>query len=190
MKDEAYKRSIVTFYRERKRMPSYAEIMRLSGFSSRSSAWKLIARLAREGFLKKDDAGKIAPGPLLAPLLVLGVVEAGFPAPAEQDAGEHISLDEYLIPNRDAAFLLTVKGDSMKNAGIMEGDMVVAERSSNARIGQIVIAEVDGEWTMKYYRSKNGRPYLEAANPAYRPIIPRSELKIAAIVRAVIRKYE
>ena len=93
------------------------------------------------------------------------------------------------MPRRDASYMLKVKGDSMKDAGIIEGDMVIVERRSDAKVGDIVIAEVDGAWTMKYYRMKNGRPYLEAANTKYKPIIPTEELKVAAVVRSVVRKY-
>ena len=85
--------------------------------------------------------------------------------------------------------MLKVKGDSMKDAGIIEGDTVLVERTSSPKEGQIVIAEVDGGWTMKYLRKKNGMPYLEAANAKYQPIFPRSNLRIAAVVKAVIRKY-
>ncbi len=173
-------------------MPSYAEIMQLTEFSSRASVFKLIARLAQEGFLIKDRRGKLAPGNIWnigKGLRILGTVEAGFPSPAEEDRGEHMSLDEYLMPRRDASYMLRVKGDSMKDAGIIEGDMVIVERRSDAKVGDIIIAEVDGAWTMKYYRTKNGRPYLEAANTAYKPIIPEGELKIAAVVSSVVRKY-
>ena len=173
-------------------MPSYSEIMELTGFSSRASVFKLVLRLAEDGFLIKDKRGKLSPGNIWnigKGLRVLGVIEAGFPSPAEEDRGEGMSLDEYLMPRRDASYMLKVKGDSMKDAGIIEGDMVIVERRSDAKVGDIVIAEVDGAWTMKYYRMKSGRPYLEAANTKYKPIIPEGELKIAAIVSSVIRKY-
>lgn len=187
--DEKYKRQLQRFYETRRRMPSYAEIMELTGFSSRASVFKLVKRLASDGFLIKDKRGKISPGNIWGTLSVLGLVEAGFPSPAEEDRGEGMSLDEYLMPRRDASYMLKVKGDSMKDAGIIEGDMVIVERRSDAKVGDIVIAEVDGAWTMKYYRMKNGRPYLEAANTKYKPIIPTEELTIAAVVRSVVRKY-
>jgi len=120
---------------------------------------------------------------------ILGVVEAGFPSPAEEELLDTMTLDDYLITKREASYILRVKGDSMINAGILPGDMVIVERTTNARDGDIVIAEVDGQWTMKYLRKQGGRISLEAANPAYQPIAPHQELRIAAVVRAVIRKY-
>lgn len=187
--DETYKKHIREFYRDNRRMPSYGEIMSLTGFASRASVFKLVNRLAQVGFLSKDSRGKLAPGSIWGELRVLGLIEAGFPSPAEEDRGEHMSLDEYLIPRRDASYMLSVKGDSMQDAGIIEGDTVIVERGGDPKVGSIVIAEVDGAWTMKYYRMKGGKPYLEAANKKYKPIYPKGELKISAVVRAVIRKY-
>jgi repressor LexA len=77
----------------------------------------------------------------------------------------------------------------MIEAGICEGDLVIAERTQNAREGDIVIAEVDGGWTMKYLRKKNGKPYLEPANKNFKNIYPTEELRIAAVVKGVVRKY-
>lgn len=187
--DEKYKRQLRQFYETRRRMPSYSEIMSIVGFSSRASVFKLVERLGKVGFLIKDKHGKLAPGNIWGELRVLGLVEAGFPSPAEEDRGDGMSLDEYLIPRRDASYMLKVKGDSMKDAGIVEGDMVIVERTQDARPGNIVIAEVDGAWTMKYLRKKDGKLYLEAANSRYKDIHPRGELKIEAVVRSVVRKY-
>jgi len=120
---------------------------------------------------------------------VLGSVEAGFPGPAEEDLSDMLSLDDFLIDNKEASYMLQVKGDSMIDAGIHEGDLVIVERGGEARSGDIVIAEVDGGWTMKYLRVKNGQQFLEPANRRYPPLYPENDLKVAAIVRAVVRKY-
>jgi repressor LexA len=100
-----------------------------------------------------------------------------------------LSIDEYLINDKDKTYLLEVKGDSMIDAGIQEGDLVVAERASNPKEGDIVIAEVDGGWTMKYFRKKGTQVYLEPANKKYKPIYPEYDIKIAAVVTGVVRKY-
>ena len=122
------------------------------------------------------------------PTRLLGTVEAGFPSPAEEELCDTLSLDEYLISNREATYLLRVKGDSMIDAGILEGDMVLVERTNDAKVGDIVIAEVDGEWTMKYLRKGHDGYYLQAANPKYPLIVPSGGLNIAAVVTCVIRK--
>ena len=121
---------------------------------------------------------------------VRGTVEAGFPSPAEEELVDTLSLDEMLIQNREASFLLRVTGDSMTGAGIMPGDMVIVDRGQTAKNGDIVIAEVDGQWTMKYLRKRGENVTLVPANPKYQPIRPKNELTIAGVVTAVVRKYK
>ena len=170
-------------------MPSYQEILKLTGFHSKNAVFKLINRLVEAGLIEKDAQGRILPKKLFGETRVLGVVEAGFPSPAEEELLDTMSLDEYLIDNKEATFILQVSGDSMKDAGIMPKDLVLVERTDRANPGDIVIAEVDGKWTMKYLRQKDNRMYLEAANKKYPPIYPEEELNISAVVKAVIRKY-
>jgi SOS regulatory protein LexA len=123
------------------------------------------------------------------PLRVLGTVEAGFPSPAEESLADNISLDDLLIQNREASFLVKVSGDSMTGAGIMPGDMVIVDRGQVPKSGDIVIAEVDGQWTMKYLKKRGEDVILVPANPKYQPIRPKQELKISGVVTAVVRKY-
>lgn len=189
MSIEIYKNKIAEFYKSKRRMPSYSEIMSLVGFKSKNAVYKLVNKLQDQVFLIKDEKGRLSPGSIFGELRVLGLVEAGFPSAAEEELTDTMSLDEYLIPDKEASYVLRVKGDSMIDAGIHEGDMVIVERRSDAKEGQIVVAEVDGAWTMKYFRKKYGKPYLEAANKKYKPIYPENDLKIAAIVKAVVRKY-
>ncbi len=170
-------------------MPSYAEIMTLVGFKSKNAVYKLVNKLVGEGVLDKDSSGRLIPNKLVGEVPMLGLVEAGFPTAAEETILDTISIDEYLINDKDKTYLLEVKGDSMIEAGIQEGDLVVAERKSDPKEGDIVIAEVDGGWTMKYFRKKGTQVYLEPANKNYKPIYPEYDIKIAAIVTGVIRKY-
>ncbi len=170
-------------------MPGYKEIMLLVGFKSKNAVYKLINKMVEEGLVEKDSQGKLVPKNLFGQLPMLGLVEAGFPTSVDEELTDTLSLDEYLIDNKDATYILEVKGDSMIDEGIKEGDLVIAERKGDPKEGDIVIAEVDGGWTMKFYRKKNGQVYLEPANKKYKPIYPTYELKIAAIVRGVIRKY-
>jgi repressor LexA len=116
-------------------------------------------------------------------------VAAGFPSPAEEELVDTITLDELLIRNREATYLLKVNGDSMNEAGILPGDLLIVERGAAPRDGDIVIAQVDSQWTMKYFRRRGAKVFLEAANKHYQPIYPIEELQIAAVVRGVVRKY-
>ena len=170
-------------------MPSYSELMAVAGFRSKNAVYKLVQRLVAQEWLEKDAAGKLLPGRSFHALPMLGTVTAGFPSPAEEELADTMSLDEYLIANREATYLLKVKGDSMIEAGILPGDLLLVERGAEARDGDIVIAQVDREWTMKYLRRRGTKVFLEAANKAYKPIHPQEELTIAAVVRALIRRY-
>jgi len=186
---EKYKKQIIQFYRKNKRMPNFAEVMKLLGFKSKNAVFKLVSKLEEDNFLTKDEKGKLIPKNLYGELRVLGQVEAGFPSPAEEELADTMSMDEYLIKNKEATYMLKVSGDSMKDAGIMPGDMVLVDRSATAADGDIVIAEIDKQWTIKYLRKNSKEFYLEPANKEFSNIYPTEELKIAAVVKAVIRKY-
>lgn len=120
----------------------------------------------------------------------LGTIEAGFPSPAEEELLDTITLDEWLIKRREATYMLEVKGLSMMNAGILPGDTALVERGREPKHGDIVIACVDGKWTMKYYHIlANKKIALVPANPKFTPIYPQEELRVEAIVTAIIRRY-
>lgn len=186
---ENYKNKIFGFYERQKRMPTYAEIMKLLGFKSKNAVYKVINKLIEAGFVDKDESGKLTPKNLFQEVKLLGLVEAGMPTVAEEESLDTLNLDNYLIKNRSNSYLLEVKGDSMIEAGINEGDLVVVERTENPKEGDIVIAEVDGGWTMKYFRKKGNTFYLQPANKKYAPIYPENDMKISAVVKGVIRKY-
>ncbi len=186
---EDHKKKILTFYTRQKRLPGYQEIMGLTGFRSKNAVFKLLERLADEGIIEKDGAGKISPRNLIGGVKLLGLVEAGWPSPAEEELVDTMSLDDYLVQNRDATYMLRVKGDSMIDAGIHEGDLLLVERVQSPKVNKIVIAEVDGEWTVKYLRKKDGVLFLEPANEAFKPIYPKDKLNVIAVVIGVIRKY-
>lgn len=176
------------FHHAHKRMPTYAEMMNIFEYKSKAAVSYFLEKLIDEGIVVRDKAGKLIPKNF-GELKVLGLVEAGFPVSAAEELLDTISLDEYLVENKEATYILKVKGDSMIDAGIVQGDMVIVERGRPAKEGEIVVAEVDGEFTLKFLRKKKGKLYLEAGNKKYKPIYPECELKIEAVVRAVIRKY-
>jgi len=176
------------FYRKTRRLPSYSEMLKLFDLSSKNAIFKIVKRWIQEGLLEKKDQ-KLAPTSKFFSLPFLGVIIAGFPVISEEDKN-YLSLEEYLIEDPNATFLLKVSGDSMIDAGIYEGDIVVIERKKEARSGDIVLAQIDREWTLKIYQldTKKQITYLLAANTAYPPFYPKTELQIHGIVRAVVRK--
>jgi len=181
---------ISDFYHKNGRMPSFSEIGELVGFSSKNAVSKFVNKLVQNGVVEKDEKGKLIPGSIAATASVLGTVEAGFPSRAGEELADTLSLDDLLIQNPQATFLLKVSGDSMSGAGILPGDMVIVDKGQTPRSGDIVIAEVDGEWTMKYLKKRGSDVALIPANPKYKPIKPKKELKIAGVVTAVVRKYK
>lgn len=186
---EAHKKKIVSFYERHRRMPGYKELMELTGFKSKNAVYKLIGKLVEIGVLEKDREGHLSPGPRMRGAPLLGLVEAGFPSPAEEELLDVMDFDEYLTPHKESSYILKVKGDSMIDAGICPGDLVIVERRPTYKPGQIVIASIEGEYTMKYLRKQGDQYYLDPANSAYKPIYPKGALSIEAVVTAVVRKY-
>lgn len=183
-------RDISRFYYQKGRMPSFAELGEMLGLKSKNAVSKLVSKLEELKVLERDEKGRLTPGSIKFPVRILGTVEAGFPSPAEEELADTMSLDDLLIQNHEATFLLRVSGDSMIEAGIMPGDMVIVNKGQTPKSGDIVIAEVDGEWTMKYLRKRGDVVSLIPANAKYKPIKPKNELKIAGVVTAVVRKYQ
>jgi SOS regulatory protein LexA len=186
----SYLDKIKAFYFKKKRMPSYSEMLLAFGLKSKNAAFKRVSALIKAGFLEKDNKGQLIPKRSMTAVPLLGSIQAGFPSPAEEELQDVLSLDEYLIPNPNSTFLVKVQGDSMVDAGIHQDDLVLIQKNLQPKDGDIVIAQVDGEWTLKYFKQKAKKAYLQAANQKYPIIIPRQELVIAGVVIANIRKYK
>ena len=178
--------------------PSLSDLAVAFGVRSKNAIAKVVNVLVRERQIEKDPKGRIKileraaqhePRGAALMLPLFGPIAAGFAAPVEEQAEETVSLEQYLVRNRSSTFLLRVKGDSMIDAGIHEGDLVVAERGSEAKIADIVVGILDGEFTLKRLMRENGKFYFKAENPAYPKMFAREELQVAGVVRGVIRKY-
>ncbi|WP_288105580.1 translesion error-prone DNA polymerase V autoproteolytic subunit [Limnobacter sp.] len=118
-------------------------------------------------------------------------LSAGFPSPAADYAENGLDLNEYLVRNKPASFMFTVKGDSMVNVGIVEGDKVIVDRSINAKSKDIVVAVVNGEYTIKRLYKTSTKVELRPENPNYQPIVFKegSELEVWGVVVGVVRRY-
>lgn len=121
--------------------------------------------------------------------LLLSRVPAGFPSPAEDYVEGSLDLNEHLIEHREATFFVRVKGQSMTGAGIQDGDLLVVDRALEAGHGDIVVAVVDGELTVKRLWRRGARVRLLAENPAYAPIDLKDgqELAVWGVVTNIIR---
>lgn len=186
---EVYKKKIEAFYRKHKRMPGYSEMCELFGFASKNAVAKVVDKLIDAGLVEKDSQGRLVPFPSEKEIPLVGYVEAGLPSPAEEMTLDRVTMDDLLLGRKEKMYLLRVKGLSMIDAGIHEGDLLLVEKTDQAKLNDIVVANLDGEWTVKYLREKRGRKYLEAANEDYPDLWPEESLEIGGIVRGVIRTY-
>jgi len=177
---------IKKYYRRNRRLPSYSEMLKLFGLASKKAIFDIVHKWIDEGFLKKIN-NKLAPTSKFFALPLLGIIKAGFPILAEENR-DYLTLDEYLIEDPTSSFLLKVSGDSLIQAGIFEGDIVVIEKDKQASTGDIVLAQIDREWTLKILEKTHDGVRLRAANPKYPPFSPSQELTIHGVVKAVVRK--
>ena len=178
-------------------MPTYSEMLLLFGFKSKNAVFKIVNKMIEAGVVAKDHLGRLVPTTAFGEVPMLGLVTAGLPATVEEELLDRVNLDDLLIEKKAQTYMLEVDGDSMIDAHIEKGDMVLVERANSAKDGQIVIAEVDGEFTLKYFRRSTTltagkqveKVWLEPANKNYQPIYPEHSLNINAVLKAVIRKY-
>lgn len=176
------------FYKDNKRGPTYEEVAALFNFASKNAAHKLVGKLVDGGILEKDSNGKIIPKNLFA-IPYFGLIKAGYPMPAENLPPDTLDLYSFIFNMPGNIFCLSVRGDSMIDEGIRDGDMVIVEKGREVRNGDIVAANVDGEWTVKYFQRKMGKVVLLPANDNYPPIYPMQSLEIGGVVIHVIRSY-
>ena len=122
--------------------------------------------------------------------LVSASVEAGFPSPADDHLERGIDLNEELIRNPAATFLVRVKGDSMRDAGIHSGDVLIVDKSLLPTDRKIVVAMIDGNFTVKRFRKRGGQVFLEAENPEFPPleVTEGQELSIFGVVSYIIHQ--
>lgn len=179
------------FYQQTEVPISYSKLEEILGYRSKGAVHRIVPYLLKKEILRKEKSGKLYPTALVQyGIKILGVVEAGFPSPAEEELLDTLSLDEFLIKKPNATYIVKVQGDSMIDEGIKQGDLVLVERGRQPQPGDVVIAQVDGHWTMKYFEKKNGKVLLRAANKKYPLIEPKNELLIGGVVIANVRKYK
>ena len=181
--------------REKGMTPSTREIQTHFGFASQTSVMQYIATLERKGFLDRHARKARA---LVTPMQkvritdipIYGEIPAGMSVLTEQSAEGHVSLDTTSAnaSKEGRTFALRVRGDSMIEAHILDGDIVILEDRSDAQNGDIVAALIDGETTLKRFVVERGRPYLKAENPMFPDLIPARELRIQGVMVSLVRK--
>lgn len=187
--DGQYLTKLQDYYTRHRVLPSYSAIGELIGLASKASVADMVLRLKAEGFLESTPGKRLKPGRRFFERPFAESVRAGLPSPAADLGPDILTIDDYLVPHPSKTVLIRVKGDSMIDAGIHADDIVVVEKRTNANAGDIVVAIVDNEFTLKRLDRERGRTVLKPENKAYPVIRPKGELEIFGVVVGQFRKY-
>ncbi len=190
---------IVHQVREYSMPPSLSEMADHLGVKSKNAIAKLLASLEEGGYIETNGKARgisiinslsesLEKGLVRVP--VLGSIQAGSPHLAEEFVEEWINLPQSFIKGRRDVFLLRVRGDSMINAGIHEGDLVIVRPTREAKNNDIVVALLHDEATVKRFVQIKNRAYLKAENPDYQNIYPKEDWMVQGKVVGVIRNLE
>jgi repressor LexA len=187
--DGQYLAKLRDYYTRHRVLPSYSRIGSLIGLSSKASVAQMVQRLKGERFLESSPDRRLKPGPRFFERPFAGSkVAAGLPSAVADDLQDDVAIDQELVRYPSRTVLVAVKGDSMIDAGLLPGDKVVVERRHTAAEGDIVVAIVDNESTIKRLVKERGRFILKPENKAY-PVLRPKELEIFGVVVGSYRKY-
>lgn len=189
-RDGEYLAKLQDYYASWKSIPSYSSLCTILGIASKSWVKAVLERLAKAGFVERTPEGVWVPTrQFFARPLAESAVQAGMPQSVAASSGDYYLIDEMLITTPSLTTMIPVKGDSMVNAGIHEGDIAIVEKRHLAKEGDIVVAIVDGEFTLKTLSREKGKYVLLPANPAYPIIRPQGTLEIFGVMVGLVRKY-
>jgi len=186
-RDAAYLSRLRTYWQRHQVFPAMGKLTGIVGLSSTSSVLALVRRLRAVGYLRRVE-GRIAPTRRFFGRPLPCRARVGTTGLAAQEAGV-LSIDDYLVANPNRTALVIARDDSMKSAGLLDGDVVVVETNAATNAGDIVVAAVDGGLTVKTLRLGRTGFYLEPANPAYEPIRPQGTLEIVGVVVGSFRRH-
>lgn len=199
--DPEYLALLQDYYARHRLIPSYAAISALLGFSAKTAAAALVRRLEAAGYLRRTPDRRLTPtARFFERPRSVAAVRAGLPEPALDSSADMVSIDGLLVHKPSRTFFVPIKGDSMRDAGLLEGDTAVCEQGRQARPGDIVVAQIDGELTIKTLmeetmpgRGRDGgkaarRLVLKPENPAY-PILRPDPLDIVGVLTGSFRSY-
>lgn len=172
-------------------LPSYSFMQQLLNMRSKETISKLIARLKLMGFLDLAPDKKLSPGKrFFERPLSANSVQAGAFTASYNEGGDYISIDEHLVRKPSITELIPVAGDSMKDAGILDGDTVIVERRPFANVGDIVVAIIDDKFTIKTLGKEKGLFTLIPANKDFEIIRPKEQFSIYGVVAGQFRSYK
>lgn len=179
------------YYARHRAIPAYERLTTLWGLASRSAAGKVLERFRQQELVERTPDGDWVPSrSFFARLLAVQSVQAGVPATDLQSGSSLQLLDELLVTKPSKTILITVQGDSMRNANILDGDLVIVERQERAEAGEIVVALVDNELTVKTLIRDGEGWLLHPENPAFSDIRPQGALQLIGVVTGLARRLK
>lgn len=188
-RDLEYLGKLQDYYAQHRVLPSFTGVAKLVGLKSTSAVAAMVNRMKVSGLLDQGEDRRLQPGNRFFEREIADSVRAGLPQPANDSIEQILSVDEYLIKSPSRTVLLTIKGDSMIDAGLIPADTVIVEKSAPAKPGDIVVAIVDNEFTVKYLAHDKKGFYLKPGNKAYPIIRPSDSLVMFGLVIGAFRKY-
>ncbi|MEW6402948.1 MAG: LexA family transcriptional regulator [Chloroflexota bacterium] len=188
-RDQEHLDKLRDYYAQHRVLPSFSVIARLVGLKTTSAVSAMADRMKSAGLLESAPDRRLQPGPKFFEREVLDTIQAGQPQAANEPGIEGLNVDAFLIDNPSRTVLLTVKGDSMIDAGLMPGDTVIVKKGAPAKPGDIVVAIVDNEFTVKYLAQDKQGFFLKPGNKAYSPIRAKDHLEVFGLVVGSFRKY-
>lgn len=199
-KQEAVLRFIEDYQMSFGKSPTIKEMREHFQVSSDNSIIKHLKALEEKGFIKKDDTPrgiqlldsvkeKLHNVVESFKLPLLGAIPAGGPVITEENIDRWVNIGDDITAKKEGMFLLEVTGESMIDAGIFEGDLVVVDSEKKAKSGDVVVALIDGANTLKRFIKEANNTYLKAENKKYNDIYPVAELFVQGVVTALIRKF-
>ena len=172
-----------------KALSSFEKMREIFGFKSKNSIKQYIETLKKADLIIQiEDKFYINPNQFGAPLVSTSV-KAGFASIMDDKIEKRISMDEVLEINSPSTFVFKVSGDSMCEVGILDGDYVIIKKTPNANIGDIVLAIVDNEFTLKTYKKDSNGVYLKPENQDYPIIRPKYSLAIFGVAIGITRRF-
>ena len=189
-RDHEHLAKLRDYYAQTRRIPTQQRIAELIGFS-KAAARKFLERLEGQDFLERtpDDDAWVPAKRFFERLLADASVPAGMAVLANDVSGDPFFVDDYLIRTPSRTALIPIRGESMLDAGINDGDLAVVERGASAKAGDFVIAIVDNEFTLKELAVERGKFVLKPHNKAFPVIRPKGSLEIYGVMVGLVRRY-
>lgn len=188
--DHDYLGKVQDYFASNRSLPSYSHMQKMFGLGSKETVGKFVSRMKLQGFLDNAPDKKLMPGRrFFERSLSNSTVQAGTMTATYSEGEEQVLIDELLIRKPSLTTLIPVRGDSMKDAGILEGDTLIVEKKPFANEGDIVVAVIDNVFTVKTLGKENGHFVLIPANKDFATIRPKEGFEIFGIVVGQFRSY-